>query len=222
MAGVDQRHHAHERRALHEVAADQVIPTSLQRARHARVAISWQVRQPPHIAQVICGHKNIGTTIGYKAVYPAEAIEAHRAFIARRRATRPSEEYRTPTEEEWDAFLAHFEKRKVSVGTCARAFASPCVHEHACVRCSLLRPSSDQRGRLEEIRDNLHDRIAEAKREGWLGEIEGLKVSLAGTEDKLAQTDAFLQRREQSVHLGMPAFPDIVGRSLPPAPEGTQ
>ena len=102
---------------------------------------------PPHIAQVICGHKNIDTTIGYKAVYPAEAIEAHRAFVARRRATRPSEEYRTPTEEEWDAFLAHFEKRKVSVGTCARAFASPCVHEHACVRCSLLRPDPAQRGR---------------------------------------------------------------------------
>jgi integrase len=176
---------------------------------------------PPHIAQVICGHKNIGTTIGYKAVYPAEAIEAHRAFIARRRATRPSEEYRTPTDSEWDAFLAHFEKRKVSVGTCARAFASPCVHEHACVRCSLLRPSSDQRGRLEEIRDNLHDRIAEAEREGWLGEIEGLKVSLAGTEDKLAQIDASLQRREQSVHLGMPAFRDIAGRFVPPATEGT-
>ena len=176
---------------------------------------------PPHIAQVICGHKNIGTTIGYKAVYPAEAIEAHRAFIARRRATRPSEEYRTPTDEEWDAFLAHFEKRKVSVGTCARAFASPCVHEHACVRCSLLRPDPAQRGRLEEIRANLHDRIAEAEREGWLGEIEGLKVSLAGTEDKLAQIDTALQRQEQAVHLGMPAFPDIAGRSVPPAPEGT-
>ena len=176
---------------------------------------------PPHIAQVICGHKNIGTTIGYKAVYPAEAIEAHRAFIARRRATRPSEEYRTPTDEEWDAFLAHFEKRKVSVGTCARAFASPCVHEHACVRCSLLRPDPAQRARLEEIRANLHDRIAEAEREGWLGEIEGLKVSLAGTEDKLTQIDASLQRQEQAVHLGMPAFPDIAGRSVPPAPEGT-
>jgi hypothetical protein len=25
----------------------------------------------------------------------------------------------TPSEEEWDAFLAHFEKRKVSIGTCA-------------------------------------------------------------------------------------------------------
>jgi len=176
---------------------------------------------PPHIAQVICGHKNIGTTIGYKAVYPAEAIEAHRAFIARRRATGPSEEYRTPTDEEWDAFLAHFEKRKVSVGTCARAFASPCIHEHACVRCSLLRPDPAQRGRLEEIRANLHDRIAEAEREGWPGEIEGLKVSLAGTEDKLAQIDTALQRQEQAVHLGMPAFPDIAGRSVPPAPEGT-
>jgi integrase len=176
---------------------------------------------PPHIAQVICGHKTIDTTIGYKAVYPAEAIEAHRAFIARRRATRPSEEYRTPTEEEWDAFLAHFEKRKVSAGTCARAFGSPCVHEHACVRCSLLRPDPAQRPRLEEIRANLHDRIAEAEREGWLGEIEGLQTSLAGAEDKLAQIDAALHRRDQAVHLGMPAFPDIAGRSVPPAPEGT-
>ncbi|MFI5068118.1 MAG: tyrosine-type recombinase/integrase [Streptosporangiales bacterium] len=87
---------------------------------------------PPHIAQVIAGHQDITVTMGYKAVYPQEAIEAHRAFIARRRAIRPSEEYRTPSDEEWDAFLAHFEKRKVSVGTCARAFGTPCIHEHAC------------------------------------------------------------------------------------------
>ena len=106
---------------------------------------------PPHIAQVIAGHHDITVTMGYKAVYPQEAIEAHRAFIARRRAIRPSEEYRTPSEEEWDAFLAHFEKRKVPVGTCARAFGTPCIHEHACVRCSLLRPSPGQRDRLEEI-----------------------------------------------------------------------
>jgi integrase len=159
---------------------------------------------PPHIAQVIAGHRDINVTMGYKAVYPDEAIEAHRAFIARRRATRPSEEYRTPTDEEWDAFLAHFETRKVSIGTCARAFGTPCIHEHACVRCSLLRPDPAQRARLEEIRDNLNDRIAEADREGWLGEVEGLKISLAGTEDKLAQID----RRSSSgisVSLGLPA-----------------
>jgi integrase len=170
---------------------------------------------PPHIAQVIAGHNDINVTMGYKAVYPDEAIEAHRAFIARRRATRPSEEYRTPTDEEWDAFLAHFEKRKVSVGTCARAFGSPCIHEHACVRCSLLRPDPAQRPRLEEIRDNLRDRIAEAEREGWLGEVEGLQVSLAGAEDKLAQVTASLARKADAVQLGMPAFPDIAGRTVP-------
>ena len=41
---------------------------------------------PPHIAQLILGHRDINTTMGYKAVYPEEAISGHRAFIARRRA----------------------------------------------------------------------------------------------------------------------------------------
>lgn len=76
------------------------------------------------------------------------------------------------------------------------------VHEHACVRCSLLRPDPAQRGRLEEIRDNLLARIAEAEREGWLGEVEGLNVSLAGAEDKLAQIDR--QSQKATIILGMP------------------
>jgi hypothetical protein len=159
---------------------------------------------PPHIAQIICGHKTIQTTMGYKAVYPSEAIEAHRAFIARRRATRPSQEYRTPTDEEWDEFLAHFEKRKVSVGTCGRAFGTPCLHEHACVRCALLRPDPAQRPRLEEIRSNLKDRIIEAELHGWRGEAEGLQVSLAGVNDKLTQIDASTRR---AVDLGTPSLP---------------
>ncbi|MET9661493.1 site-specific integrase [Streptomyces sp. NPDC006510] len=173
---------------------------------------------PPHIAQVLCEHKSLDTTMGYKAIYPAETIEAHRAFIARRRATRPSGEYRTPTEEEWDAFLTHFEKRKVSIGTCARAFSSPCVHEHACIRCSLLRPDPAQRGRLEEIRNNLVARIAEAEHEGWPGEIEGLRVSLAGAEDKLAQVDALAERQLAAVQLGMPGFSRSGGTAGAPRP----
>ena len=68
----------------------------------------------------------------YEAIYPMEAIEAHRAFIARRRAKRPSEEYRTPTDSEWDEFLGHFELRKLSIGTCGQAFGTLCIHEHAC------------------------------------------------------------------------------------------
>lgn len=56
----------------------------------------------------------------------------------------------------------------------------------ACVRCSLLRRDPAQRGRIEEICDNLVARIDEAEREGWLGEVEGPKVSLAGAAEKLA------------------------------------
>ncbi|WP_232247373.1 hypothetical protein [Kitasatospora azatica] len=123
--------------------------------------------------------------MGYNTVCPAQVIEAHRAFIARRGALPPSEECRTPTSDEWDEFLAHLEKRKASIGTCARAFGTPCIHAHACVRCSLLRPDPDQRERVVSIRDNLIARIAEAEREGWLGEVEGLRVSLAGAEAHL-------------------------------------
>ena len=134
---------------------------------------------PPHIAQLLLGHGDINVTMGYKAVYPEEAISGHRAFIARRRAMRPSEEYRTPTDQEWDEFLGHFERRRVALGDCGRAYGTGCVHEHSCIRCPLLRVDPAQRPRLEAIRDNLTARIAEAEREGWAGEAEGLKISLA-------------------------------------------
>jgi hypothetical protein len=54
----------------------------------------------------------------------------------------------------------------------------------------MLWPDPAQRDRLVEIRDNLTARIAEARREGWAGEVEGLQVSLAGAEEKLAQIDS--------------------------------
>lgn len=167
---------------------------------------------PPHIAQLILGHRDINTTMGYKAVYPEEAINGHRAFIARRRGLRPSEEYRTPTDAEWEEFLGHFERRRVALGDCGRAYGTSCVHEHSCVRCPLLRISADQRPRLEEIRANLVARIAEAEREGWLGEAEGLRVNLTAAEQKLAQLDERV-RRATTIQLGMPSFPDIVGRT---------
>ncbi|PWR12313.1 hypothetical protein DKT69_24485 [Micromonospora sicca] len=61
-----------------------------------------------------------------------------------------------------------------------------------------------------EIRDNPLDRIAEAQRGGWLGEVEGLEISLAGAEDKLAQLDAAL--KPSVIHLGLPTFGQIAGR----------
>jgi hypothetical protein len=105
---------------------------------------------------------------------------------------------------EWQEFLGHFERRKVATGLCGRAFSTPCIHEHACLRCSMHWPHPDQRFRIEEIRDNLIARIAEAEREGWLGEVEGLQASLAGANDKIVQID----RRSlvgATVDLGLPA-----------------
>ena len=92
-----------------------------------------------------------------------------------------------------------------------------CAHEHSCVRCPLLRVSPDQRPRLGGIRDNLIARIDEARHEGWTGEAEGLKVSLAAANAKLAQADRLAGHRTTAVGLGMPAFRDIAGRTTAPA-----
>jgi hypothetical protein len=68
-----------------------------------------------------------------------------------------------------------------------------------------------------EIRDNLIDRIAEAEERGWLGEVEGLQISLGGAREKLAQID---RRRHgpASADLGIPAVPRP---SLPQAQSAT-
>ena len=69
----------------------------------------------------------------------------------------------------------------------------------------MLWPDPDQRPRMVEIRDNLTARIAEAEREGWHGEVEGLRVSLAGAEAKLAQVDRRPGHRG-AVDLGLPTI----------------
>ncbi|WP_405543281.1 hypothetical protein OG590_08005 [Streptomyces goshikiensis] len=74
----------------------------------------------------------------------------------------------------------------------------------------MLWPDPAQRDRLVEIRDNLLARIAEAECEGWLGEIEGLQVSLAGARDKIAQIGNAAASRV--VELGIPEFKQIGGR----------
>ena len=162
-----------------------------------------------------------------EAVYPEEAISGHRGFIARRRELRPSEEYRAPTDAEWEEFLGHFERRRLALGDCGRAWGSTCIHEHSCIRCSLLRVDPAQRQRLEDIRANLTARIAEAEREGWAGEAEGLKVSLAAASNKLAQIELTLARRAEAVSLGMPSYRDTAATLITAVPgpgtsEGTQ
>jgi integrase len=142
---------------------------------------------PVHIAAELLGHQDLNTTQGYTAVYQDDVLRHYRAFIARRRAQRPSEEYRKPTAAEWAEFEQHFTRRKVELGTCARPYGTPCRHEHACIRCPMLHPDPLQEPRLLTIIANLEDRISEATDRGWLGEVDGLQVSLASARQKLEQ-----------------------------------
>lgn len=140
---------------------------------------------PVHITAKLLGHLSLNTTQGYVAVYDRDVIEHHQAFIARRRTMRPSAEYREPTDTEWDEFLGHFTKRRVALGTCARPYGTPCIHEHACIRCPLLRLDHQQRDRLVEIITNLEARLVEAETEHWHGEIDAITTSLTAAKAKL-------------------------------------
>lgn len=166
---------------------------------------------PVHIAAKLLGHRSLTTTQAYLAIFDEELIRAYHAYLSRRRAHRPSTEYREPTSQEWTDFQQHFELRKVELGTCSRPYGSPCIHEHSCVRCPMLRIDPRQQRRLAQIAHNLTERIAEAKLNGWHGEVAGLQVSLRAARAKLAS----LTKQQPSgssrasTDLGLPAFRQI-------------
>lgn len=140
---------------------------------------------PVHIAARILGHHNLSTTQAYLAVFQDDLVRTYRAYLDERRATRPTSEYRDPTEDEWREFQQHFALRQLELGTCARPYGTPCKHEHACVRCPMLRVDPRQRTRLISIIRSLNERITEARLNGWLGEVQGLQTSLTAAEAKL-------------------------------------
>ena len=72
----------------------------------------------------------------------------------------------------------------------------------------MLRVSPRQRPRLAEIISNLHERITEARMNGWLGEVQGLEVSLEAAKRKLASLDRSIERNSLTgpTDLGMPAI----------------
>jgi hypothetical protein len=63
---------------------------------------------------------------------------------------------------------------------------------------------------LQEIHANLVDRLAEAKEQGWLGEVAAIETTMAAAEQKL---DAMRIARSTTVHLGLPVLRSSVGRS---------
>jgi hypothetical protein len=79
----------------------------------------------------------------------------------------------------------------------------------ACIRCPSRRLDPAARPRLVEIIANLNDRIAEAKLNGWLGEVAGLKASLEAAARKLVNLDRTHDRQLSGpVDLGIPIITD--------------
>jgi site-specific recombinase XerD len=154
---------------------------------------------PIHIGAALLGHLSVQTTRGYVAVFDEDLVRHYQAFLGRRRALRPPEEYRPPTDAEWTEFEDHFDKRKVELGTCGRPYGTPCQHEHACIRCPVLHVDPRMLARLDEIEADLTSRRDTARKEGWHGEIEGLDLTLSLLRAKRDHTRRFTSR----THLGL-------------------
>lgn len=134
---------------------------------------------------VVAGQRVSLTT--HVAVFQDDLIRTYRTFVDNRRTGRPPQEYREPTDAEWEEFEEHFTLRRVELGSCARPYGSRCEHEHACLRCPVLRVDPAQLDRLAAIITNLEERIVEAEERGWPGEVAQLTVTVKAARDKLAR-----------------------------------
>ncbi|MFI6998304.1 tyrosine-type recombinase/integrase [Nocardia sp. NPDC050175] len=139
---------------------------------------------PVHIAAQLLGHQDLNTTMGYTAIYPHEVFARYQQFIQRRRAERPTDEYRAPTAAELADFAAHFGKRRIELGSCVRPYGTPCIHEHACLRCPFQQIEPTQLPRLDEIQADITKRIDTARTQQWLGDIDQLQTTLTHIEAK--------------------------------------
>ncbi|WP_229742464.1 tyrosine-type recombinase/integrase [Gordonia jinhuaensis] len=159
---------------------------------------------PIHIGAALLGHLDLQTTRGYVAVFNEDVIRHYQAHLQRRRATRPTSEYTPVSDDEWAEFDAHFDKRKVELGGCGRPYATPCTHEHACIRCPMLHIDPKMLTRLDEIETDLLARRDHAHTEGWLGEIDGIDLTLSYLRTK---RDELHHRLRRTTNLGVPAMP---------------
>ncbi len=161
---------------------------------------------PIHIGAALLGHLDIQTTRGYVTVFEENVVQHYQQWLANRRAERPEAEYRPVTDEEWTEFEAHFDKRKVELGSCGRPYGTPCNHEHACIRCPMLHINPKMIPRLNELEADLQGRRERAVAEGWLGEIEGIELTLRFLRDKRDEA-LRINRTTQQSDLGVPPMP---------------
>lgn len=70
------------------------------------------------------------------------------------------------------------------MGTCNRPYGTPCVHEHACLRCPFQQIEPTELPNLDKIKANIDQRLEAAHEKQWLGDVAQLEKTLAHVEAK--------------------------------------
>ncbi|WDV55516.1 hypothetical protein PV963_36775 [Streptomyces coeruleorubidus] len=91
---------------------------------------------------------------------------------------------------------------RTTSGVCGRPYGTPRQHEHACIRCPMLHVNPKTLAGLTELEADLLQRRAQAEAEGWIGEIEGIDLTLTFLRAKRDETRRRAQR--PPVDLGIP------------------
>lgn len=136
-------------------------------------------------------------------MFNEDLVRHYLEFLDRRRQARSADEYEPLTGSEWSEFEEHFDRRKVKLGGCTRPYGSACQHEHSCLRCSMLAINPKMLPRLDEIEEDLLARRARTARENWLGEVEGIDLTLTYLRHRREETRHLA--RVAPVQLGMPS-----------------
>jgi len=75
------------------------------------------------------------------------------------------------------------------------------LFSEACVRCPMLHVEPKMLARLDELEADLMARLERARTEEWLGEIEGINLTLSFLRDKRTRA----RRLTTRTLLGLPA-----------------
>ncbi|MFD7186354.1 hypothetical protein ACFV90_41150 [Streptomyces sp. NPDC059904] len=83
-------------------------------------------------------------------------------------------------------------------------YGNPCHrhHKHVCILCPMLQISPKMRVRLDDLEENLQARRKRAEAEKWLGEIDGIDLTLTFLRAKRDEALRFIRRGP--VDLGLP------------------
>jgi hypothetical protein len=159
---------------------------------------------PIHIGAALLGHLDVQTTHGYVTVFNEDVVRHYQAHLAARRADRPAREYRPVTGQEWAEFRAPLRQAQGRARQLRPSLRDRLrTRTRLFIRCPMLHVDPALLDRLEDIHTDLLARRAQAEAEGWLGELEGIDLTLRFLQDKQAQAQRLAGLT--TIDLGLPS-----------------